>query len=115
MRTASGRRWTRSRTASGSRAWSATGEATGRSGLRPAHADRRPRGRAPAPGRARDPRSRRRHRAGLAPRADDIERGCGGTLLRLAADVEELELTWVVLSAAGARREEAEAGARAFG
>ena len=51
----------------------------------------------------------------IGAHADDIELGCGGTLLRLAADVEELELTWVVLSAAGARREEAEAGARAFG
>jgi len=51
----------------------------------------------------------------IGAHADDIELGCGGTLLRLAGDVEELELTWVVLSAAGARREEAEAGARAFG
>ena len=47
--------------------------------------------------------------------ADDIELGCGGTLLRLAREVPQLELTWVVLSAAGARFEEAEAGARAFG
>jgi LmbE family N-acetylglucosaminyl deacetylase len=47
--------------------------------------------------------------------ADDIELGCGGTLLRLAREVRELELTWVVLSAAGARRDEAQAGAQAFG
>jgi LmbE family N-acetylglucosaminyl deacetylase len=47
--------------------------------------------------------------------ADDIELGCGGTLLRLAREVQELELTWVVLSAAGARQDEAHAGARAFG
>jgi len=40
----------------------------------------------------------------IGAHADDIELGCGGTLLRLAGDVEELELTWVVLSAAGARR-----------
>ena len=47
--------------------------------------------------------------------ADDIELGCGATLLRLAREVHELELTWVVLSAAGARHEEARAGAQAFG
>jgi LmbE family N-acetylglucosaminyl deacetylase len=51
----------------------------------------------------------------IGAHADDIELGCGGTLLRLAHDVQQLELTWVVLSADGARREEAEAGARAFG
>lgn len=47
--------------------------------------------------------------------ADDIELGCGGTLLHLARAVPELDLTWVVLSAAGSRRDEAEAGARALG
>jgi LmbE family N-acetylglucosaminyl deacetylase len=47
--------------------------------------------------------------------ADDIELGCGATLLRLAREVRELELTWVVLSAAGTRHEEARAGAQAFG
>jgi LmbE family N-acetylglucosaminyl deacetylase len=51
----------------------------------------------------------------IGAHADDIELGCGGTILRLARDVPQLELTWVVLSAAGKRREEAEAGARAFG
>ena len=51
----------------------------------------------------------------IGAHADDIELGCGGTLLRLARDVPELELTWVVLSAAGARYEEAQAGAQAFG
>ena len=51
----------------------------------------------------------------IGAHADDIELGCGGTLLRLARDVPALELTWVVLSAAGARFEEAEAGANAFG
>ena len=51
----------------------------------------------------------------IGAHADDIELGCGGTLLRLARDVPALELTWVVLSAAGARREEALAGAQAFG
>jgi len=51
----------------------------------------------------------------IGAHADDIELGCGGTLLRLAHEVKELELTWVVLSAAGARFEEAKAGAQAFG
>jgi LmbE family N-acetylglucosaminyl deacetylase len=51
----------------------------------------------------------------IGAHADDIELGCGGTLLRLAREVQELELTWVVLSAAAARHEEAQAGAEAFG
>jgi LmbE family N-acetylglucosaminyl deacetylase len=51
----------------------------------------------------------------IGAHADDIELGCGGTLLRLAREVKELELTWVVLSAAGARFGEAKAGAQAFG
>jgi len=51
----------------------------------------------------------------IGAHADDIELGCGGTLLRLAHEVKELELTWVVLSAAGARFEEAKAGAQGFG
>jgi LmbE family N-acetylglucosaminyl deacetylase len=51
----------------------------------------------------------------IGAHADDIELGCGGTLLRLAREVPQLELTWVVLSAAGTRREEALAGAQAFG
>jgi LmbE family N-acetylglucosaminyl deacetylase len=51
----------------------------------------------------------------IGAHADDIELGCGGTLLRLARDLPQLELTWVVLSAAGARYEEAQAGAQAFG
>ena len=51
----------------------------------------------------------------IGAHSDDIEIGCGGTLLRLAAEVAELELTWVVLSARGARADEARAGAAAFG
>ncbi len=51
----------------------------------------------------------------IGAHADDIELGCGGTLLRLARAAPELELTWVVLSANGARRDEALAGAQAFG
>jgi LmbE family N-acetylglucosaminyl deacetylase len=51
----------------------------------------------------------------IGAHSDDIEIGCGGTLLRLAAEVPTLELTWVVLSAREGRAEEARAGAAAFG
>jgi LmbE family N-acetylglucosaminyl deacetylase len=46
--------------------------------------------------------------------ADDIEIGCGGTLLALAERRPDLEVTWLVLSANGARGEEARASAAAF-
>ena len=51
----------------------------------------------------------------IGSHADDIEIGCGGTLLRLAQELEALELHWVVLSADGERAAEARAGAVAFG
>ena len=51
----------------------------------------------------------------IGSHADDIEIGCGGTLLRLARSVEALELHWVVLSASGERAAEARASAEAFG
>jgi LmbE family N-acetylglucosaminyl deacetylase len=51
----------------------------------------------------------------IGSHADDIEIGCGGTLLRLAQELETLELHWVVLSAEGGRADEARAGAAAFG
>jgi LmbE family N-acetylglucosaminyl deacetylase len=44
---------------------------------------------------------------------DDIEIGCGGTLLRLAREGRIAGVTWAVLSGTGVRRAEAEAGARA--
>ena len=50
----------------------------------------------------------------LGAHSDDIEIGCGGTLLRLAQAVPELKVTWVVLSAVGDRGNEARAGAEAF-
>jgi LmbE family N-acetylglucosaminyl deacetylase len=50
----------------------------------------------------------------IGSHADDIEIGCGGTLLRLAA-TKNLELHWIVLSAAGERADEARASAAAFG
>jgi LmbE family N-acetylglucosaminyl deacetylase len=46
--------------------------------------------------------------------ADDIEIGCGGTLLTLAQSNPRLEVHWVVLAAPGARGTEAKASAEAF-
>ncbi|HZO62084.1 MAG TPA: PIG-L deacetylase family protein [Gaiellaceae bacterium] len=46
--------------------------------------------------------------------ADDIEIGCGGTLLSLTRALPGLRVTWVVLSAHGEREREARASAAAF-
>jgi LmbE family N-acetylglucosaminyl deacetylase len=46
--------------------------------------------------------------------ADDIEIGCGGTLLTLMRSNPGLEVDWVVLAAPGARADEARASAAAF-
>ena len=46
--------------------------------------------------------------------ADDIEIGCGGTLLALTRSVPGLEVTWVVLCAGEQREQEARASAAAF-
>jgi LmbE family N-acetylglucosaminyl deacetylase len=46
--------------------------------------------------------------------ADDIEIGCGGTILHLAVAGFPLRVTWVVLAAAGVREREAVASAAAF-
>jgi LmbE family N-acetylglucosaminyl deacetylase len=46
--------------------------------------------------------------------ADDIEIGCGGTLLALARSSPELEVDWVVLSARDEREVEARSSADAF-
>ena len=45
---------------------------------------------------------------------DDIEIGCGGTLLMLARRYPHLEVTWVVATGSAKRREEARAGAELF-
>jgi LmbE family N-acetylglucosaminyl deacetylase len=45
---------------------------------------------------------------------DDIEIGCGGTILDLAERRPDLELTWLALSADGTRANEAQASARGF-
>lgn len=46
--------------------------------------------------------------------SDDIEIGCGGTVLRLLELVPDLAVDWVVLSAHGERRVEAERAAEGF-
>ena len=46
--------------------------------------------------------------------ADDIEIGCGGTILALAERRPDLEVTWLVLSGDGSRGDEARASAEAF-
>jgi LmbE family N-acetylglucosaminyl deacetylase len=46
--------------------------------------------------------------------ADDIEIGCGATLLRLGDEHPGLDVTWVVLSDSGGRAGEALASANAF-
>ena len=50
----------------------------------------------------------------LGAHADDIEIGCGGTLLKLLAENESLHVHWVVLGAGGRRADEATASAGAF-
>ncbi len=50
----------------------------------------------------------------LGAHADDIEIGCGGTLLALMEVRPELEITWVVLGAQGTRAEEARKSAERF-
>jgi LmbE family N-acetylglucosaminyl deacetylase len=50
----------------------------------------------------------------LGAHSDDIELGCGGTILKLIEDHERTELYWVVFSSSKRRRQEAAASARAF-
>lgn len=50
----------------------------------------------------------------LGAHPDDIEIGCGGTILRLVAEVRSLEVLWVVFCATPERAAEARASARAF-
>src|SRR5436309_1927894 len=46
--------------------------------------------------------------------ADDIEIGCGGTILALLDRNPDIEVTWFVLSAAGERADEARSSAFSF-
>jgi len=50
----------------------------------------------------------------LGAHSDDIEIGCGGTLLKLIRDHERLTIWWVVFSAEGGRAREARSSANAF-
>jgi LmbE family N-acetylglucosaminyl deacetylase len=50
----------------------------------------------------------------LGAHADDIEIGCGGTILRMAAEFRELDVLWVVFCATSERELEARASADAF-
>jgi LmbE family N-acetylglucosaminyl deacetylase len=50
----------------------------------------------------------------LGAHSDDIEIGCGGTILRLVDSFPRLEIVWVVLAAHGDRAEEAKRSAEAF-
>jgi LmbE family N-acetylglucosaminyl deacetylase len=50
----------------------------------------------------------------LGAHSDDIEIGCGGTILKLIRQQPELELLWFVLSADEKRRHEAENSAKDF-
>jgi LmbE family N-acetylglucosaminyl deacetylase len=50
----------------------------------------------------------------LGSHSDDIEIGCGATLLALSRARTEVEITWVVLGAEGEREREARASAEAF-
>ena len=50
----------------------------------------------------------------LGSHSDDIEIGCGATLLALTRAHPDIEMTWVVLGAEGAREREARTSAEAF-
>ena len=50
----------------------------------------------------------------LGAHPDDIEIGCGGTILRLLAEGRSLEVLWVVFCSTSERAAEARASARAF-
>ena len=50
----------------------------------------------------------------LGAHSDDIEIGCGGTILRLLSEHHDVEVHWVVLGSSGERDGEALAGAEKF-
>src|SRR5436305_98784 len=56
----------------------------------------------------------RRRVLAIGSHSDDIEIGCGATLLALTRAYPDLEVTWVVLGAQGVREDEARASAAAF-
>ena len=50
----------------------------------------------------------------LGAHSDDIEIGCGGTILRLIRDYPNCKISWVVFSATGVRKNEAHRAAELF-
>ncbi len=50
----------------------------------------------------------------IGAHSDDLEIGCGGTVLTWLASMPAIEVTWVILSAEGARATEARGSARAL-
>ena len=50
----------------------------------------------------------------LGAHSDDIEIGCGGSVLQLLSERGDLEVTWVVMSGDDARRDEATRSAKGF-
>jgi LmbE family N-acetylglucosaminyl deacetylase len=50
----------------------------------------------------------------LGAHSDDIEIGCGGTILRLVSEHDDVEVHWVVLGSSGERDAEARASADRF-
>ena len=50
----------------------------------------------------------------LGAHADDIEVGCGGTVLKLVSRYQEADFHWIVFSAPGARKLEAQSSAGRF-
>lgn len=50
----------------------------------------------------------------LGAHCDDIEIGCGGTLLHILANRPDVNLTWVVFASTPSRRQETETGAALF-
>lgn len=50
----------------------------------------------------------------LGAHSDDIEIGCGGTILRLIAEYPQIDVTWIVFGPRDSRKEEAHASADQF-
>lgn len=50
----------------------------------------------------------------LGAHSDDIEIGCGGTILRLIREYPELKVTWIVFGSSGKRTQEAIGSANSF-
>ena len=50
----------------------------------------------------------------LGAHCDDIEIGCGGAILKMAATIREMEVDWVVFSSSAQRKQEAMNCANAF-